>query len=431
MPLCAQAQLQSKICRATEMADHGSIDDFLSSEIDENAVNALVGSLETQLASPAGPQVSKTLADSSYNNNHIGGTTATSSAARPLFLANQIGTQNQKGSVSNNATLNTNVSTSTPKLPNSEILGISSIINSSSTPVVSVGGVSHVNVNNAGMGSNGRTDGQKVATPTIRIVTQSSSPLVPTTNATQFISSGGSVISPATVPIGVTNNVHAVHVSSMGAPAKTNATPASSTIHSLASTIAAEQKSMTVVHNGNAHPIQVTKDRALIPQQSFVVKQEGGATLALKQDGPANQHFIVKQEGVTPTAVHIKPDSVVASIAHSGTLVNTTLKGAVGVSNPSIIVRAQAHHPQPVPVVQQATVVTTQANMTQPMHVVNVSGTQGTPRLASVSPSMIKAGMRVTTPVRITQQPTIAPRQPGPPGSNVSQGFALNAKDFR
>lgn len=394
------------------MADPGSIDDFLSSEIDENAVNALVGSLETQLASPASIQASKTLTDSSYNNNHIGGTTSTSSSVRPLFLANQTVIPSQKGSVSNNSTLNTHASVSTPKLSNAEILGISSIINSSSTPVSGVG-VSHVNVN-TNIGSNGRVDGQKISTPTIRIVTQSSSTPVSSTNTTQFLTSGGGVISQATVPTGVTNNVHAVHVSSMGAVTRTNAT-ASSTIHNIANTIAAEQKPMTVVHNGSAHPIHVMKDRTVtIPQQGFIVKQEGGATLALKQDGThPHQHFIVKPEGGTP--LHIKPDPTGVSVAHSGTLVNTTLKGVAGVSNPSIITVRTHPHPQ------QVAVVTTQANMTQPMQVVNVSGTQGAPRLASVAPSgVVKPGIRVTAPVRISQQPTIAPRQPGPPGSSVS-----------
>ena len=408
------------------MADHGSIDDFLSSEIDENAVNALVGSLETQLASPASTQAPKTLTDSSYNNNHIGGTTSTSTSVRPLFLANQTVIPSQKGSVSNNSTLNTHVSVSTPKLSNAEIIGISSIINSSSTPV-SGGGVSHVNVN-TNIGSNGRVDGQKISTPTIRIVTQPSSTPVSSTNTTQFITSGGGVISQATVPTGVSNNVHAVHVSNMGAVTRTNAT-ASSTIHNIANTIAAEQKPMTVVHNGSAHSIHVMKDRAVtIPQQGFIVKQEGGATLAIKQDGAhPNQHFIVKQEGGAPTAVHLKPDPTGVSVAHSGTLVNTTLKGVAGVSNPSIITVRTHPHPQQVTVVQQPAVVTTQANMTQPMQVVNVSGTQGTPRLASVAASaVVKPGMRVTAPVRITQQPNIAPRQPGPPGSGVSTAWLWN-----
>ncbi|XP_070195793.1 transcription initiation factor TFIID subunit 4-like isoform X2 [Littorina saxatilis] len=387
------------------MADPGSIDDFLSSEIDENAVNALVGSLETQLASPASTQASKPLTDSSYNNNHIGGTTP-SSSVRPHFHSNQTVTPNQKGSVSNSISLNAHSPVSTPKLSNAEILGISSIINSSSTPVCG-GGVSHVNVNTSISSNGSRTDGQKVSTPTIRIVTQSSSTPVSSTNSAQFITSGGGVISQTSVPSGATNNVHAVHVSSMGAVTRTNATAASSTIYNLA-TIAAEQKPHTVVHNGSAHPIQVTKDRAVIPQQGFIVKQEGGATLAIKQEGVhANQQFIVKQEGNTP--VHIKQDP---GVAHSGTLVNTTLKGVAGVSNPSIITVRAHPHPQQVTVVQQPAVVTTQANMTQSMQVVNVSGMQGTPRLANVAPSMGKPGVRVSTPVRITQQPNIAPRQP-------------------
>ncbi|XP_076448738.1 transcription initiation factor TFIID subunit 4-like [Babylonia areolata] len=394
------------------MAEQESIDDFLSSEIDEKAVSALVGSLETQLATPASTQVPKTLSETSFNNNHVGGIAAAST--RTLFLANQTVTPNQKG-LSNNGTLNASTSVSTPKLTNSEILGISSIINSSSTPV-SGAGVSHLNVNTS-INSNGRADGQKISTPTIRIVSQSNSTLVPTTNAT-FITSGGNVISQATVPTGATNNIHAVpHGPSMGTT-RTNATAASSTIYNLANSIAAEQKPVTVVHNGSAHHIQVTKDRAMMPQQGFVVKQEGGTTLALKQDGThTNQHFIVKQEGGAPTAVHIKSDPSIVSVAHSGALVNTTLKGVAGVSNPNIIVRAQPQAQQ-VTVVQQPTVVTTQANMTQPVHVVNVSGTQGTPRLASVAPTVVKTGMRVSTPVRITQQPNIAPRQPGPPGSN-------------
>jgi hypothetical protein len=205
------------------------------------------------------------------------------------------------------------------------------------------------------------------------------------------------VISQTSVPAPVVNNAHAVNV------ARTNVTPAN-TIHNITSSIA-EQKPLTVVHNGSAHGIQVSKDGQVIPQQGLVVKHEGSVV-------GANQ-FMVKQ------AIKAEPNAgVTQSVAHTGALVNTTLKGVVtGGTNPSII----TVRPQHVAVVQQPTSVTTQASLAQPMQVVNVSGVQGVPRLAGISPTVRPAqGLRVNAPVRITQQPTIAPRQPGAAATGVS-----------
>ncbi|CAL1543849.1 unnamed protein product, partial [Lymnaea stagnalis] len=55
------------------MADQGSMDEFLSKEIDQNKVSALVGSLESQLASSTNKESLKIVPGSTYNNNHIAG----------------------------------------------------------------------------------------------------------------------------------------------------------------------------------------------------------------------------------------------------------------------------------------------------------------------------------------------------------------------
>ncbi|XP_052816310.1 transcription initiation factor TFIID subunit 4-like [Mya arenaria] len=108
------------------MADHIPLDDIFHSETDESAVNALVASLESKLASPTNKEQSQSLTNPSINSNHVGNSTSIQSCTG-------IGVQNNNGHLSN-ATGNINNSNSKTVIRDNQIIGINSIHTNSPVP---------------------------------------------------------------------------------------------------------------------------------------------------------------------------------------------------------------------------------------------------------------------------------------------------------
>ncbi|XP_071091950.1 transcription initiation factor TFIID subunit 4-like isoform X1 [Haliotis cracherodii] len=402
------------------MADPGSIDDLLSSEIDETAVSALVGSLESQLASPTNKEPPKTISDASVNNNHIGTSSTNVTSTNPSFVANSTTSAGQKGlPIHNNTALNASFGpTSKSNLSENQILGIASIINSSPVPATT-GGVSLLNVN---------TVNSKAANPShIRIITQPQNNAINPTNTTVVhipASNTGSFMN----SIG-NSNVNSITTSvhgTSGLSATRDNSAASNAIYNLA-TIAAEQKPISVAQNGSPHQQTVQnihrgKDSSVSSSQPFLMKQEPGNGAVKQENNPNSPYIIkqeVKQESMNMQTIHLNvpgthsDSSMLPGGAHlsgaGGNMHNVSISNIKGNASPSVItVRTQPPPHQHVTVVRPS-VVSTQGTSGGPVQIVNVnaSGTRTT--------GMSKGGQRMSNPIRIAaqqpQQISIAPRQ--------------------
>ncbi|KAK3579938.1 hypothetical protein CHS0354_020831 [Potamilus streckersoni] len=140
------------------MAAANPLEDLLSTPIDESAVSALVGSLETRLASPTNKDPPQSLSELSVNSNHIN----TTHSQAPCTETTNI----KSGQFTNSSTIN-NLSLSNAKtcVGGNQVLSNNSFINSHSS--VSANALLHTNVNS-------RNDGKVPnATHAIRIVTHS------------------------------------------------------------------------------------------------------------------------------------------------------------------------------------------------------------------------------------------------------------------
>ena len=383
------------------MSDGGSIDDFLSSEIDENAVNALVGSLETHFATTNSIQLSKNVLVSP-NSNH-----ACSAIIRPYtFLRpNQNAIPQQNGPVSiSMQNIQTFVNT---KSCNAEILGISSILNSSNKPILVSSDRNLSDVNNSlSIASKLCHNGQNVSVCHAAPRMQVSNAALQSSACTLQLSNVGNVLRSSN-PVTLVNNVGLL-VTGTGSARTHVDIPACTAVYNVSEGISSDGKSSTVVHNGTAHTSQLGKDgfvRPLIKQN--IAKHESHSAPVLKQ------HPFTQQYALTQNA--IKQESIIPVLSQVSCFPCT---GSVTQCLPGIIMR---NHPvQSVVVAPRQASVTTQANMSQPVEVINVSGRQAAAKFASIGPiTMVKGGMRIATPVRLSQPHSIAPRQTMPLGSTT------------
>lgn len=126
------------------MATTNSLDDILSTEIDENAVNALVGSLESQLASTTHKDTAHSISDASMNNNHISNASAPVACTSTVFINNFPTSASKNMTIQNNVALNSS-NISHLKTSESQLLGLNSIVSNVNS---SEGGDLSVNANN-------------------------------------------------------------------------------------------------------------------------------------------------------------------------------------------------------------------------------------------------------------------------------------------
>ncbi|BFZ19294.1 hypothetical protein BsWGS_22333 [Bradybaena similaris] len=356
------------------MADRGCIDDFISKAIDQNKVSALVGSLESQLASTTGKESHKTILGSSLNNNHVGIKSSFVNTSLPgapqqhqalnmqsLGGHSQVITLN-KSTYSNSAVMNSSAkgSVSSPQL-----IGLSSIIANSQNRSSSVNftTTSHQNSSSQPL----VTKQLNSISPSVRIVMNNSKPSygVPSnvvhTSAQNFnITSQGAISQPLTkVNIGANNAIHNL------------------------TTVASEHK---VLLNGSTHLQSVQlKDGSVIPQQ------------IMKNDV---NHVVIKRE-----LGDVSSNSVIQGVRQPVSMVSS----GTPITQQNLL---------------QASVGNTMGNSSPSTPVVSAIAT-GVP---SIRPALhIRPGqVRISNPVRV-QQPTLAPRQQTPHTSTLTipQGALL------
>ncbi|KAH9515617.1 transcription initiation factor TFIID subunit 4 [Bulinus truncatus] len=398
------------------MADQGSMDEFLSKEIDQNKVSALVGSLESQLASSTNKDSHKTVPGSTFNNNHISGnasivnasiTSTPSVTVRPqqtVVSMPGLGLQSQAIVSSKILPQNAAIINS---ISNSQIIGISSIINANSlnrtnsnstTTSLPISSISNTPLSSATKYLN--------SSPSIRIVTNNTKPqnsilhTSPVQVSKQFINSAIAQ-----------QNVTTVRPQ-QAATARVNisASGASTAMHNLA-TIAAEQKPLTVLPNGSTHLQNVqNKDGSVITQQ-IIMKNDVNHAVVKRELSP-----LVKSDNpMSNSVIQGLPQNLRQSTPIITTGPQQILKGISQSNNPALVTLRTPHSQQHV--VVRATVATTLANSSPSVQVVNASsaGMPSTLR-PNVAPQM--RPVRITNPVRIGTQPNIAPRQQNPqPGT--------------
>ncbi|XP_041376302.1 transcription initiation factor TFIID subunit 4-like [Gigantopelta aegis] len=396
------------------MADPDSIEDFLSSEIDEYAVNALVGSLESQLASPTNKEPPRTLSDSVVNNNHVDNTStnSTSASSLPLFSQNltNVGAGHKIVSQHNNSALNSPINSDVKvHTTGSQIIGISSI----DSHLTSAGGTHHVNVNtvNAVRGNVVISNKAPNTPHTVHIMGPQHNNAISTGVPNALINAGRYINNIAN------SDVHTVTANSVTSSNQNvtlgaiSGSTASHTMHNLAS-IASEQKPIKNSHNGSPHQQPVV----------YQIKQEPSNVHLNKNDSAPNSPFVMKREvkqehSLNNMTQSSSPGHILPVVTQIGQMVNTTMKQP-GSTNPSVItVRAQAPH-------QQVTVV--RPPQTQIVNLSTVSPAGPRPPGGAYA----KTGQRVVTPIRIAaHQPqiSIAPRQPGATSNTITipSGFQL------
>ncbi|KAK6981907.1 transcription initiation factor TFIID subunit 4 [Biomphalaria glabrata] len=403
-----------EICWSIEMADQGSMDEFLSKEIDQNKVTALVGSLESQLASSTNKDSLKTVPGSTFNNNHISGnasivnapiTSTPSVTVRPqqtVVSVPGLGLQSQAVASSKILPQNAAIINS---ISNSQIIGISSIINANSQNRTSSN--STTPLPNSSISNTPLSSATKFlnSSPSIRIVTNNTKPqnsILHTSpvqvSKQQFINSAISQSVTTVRPQPVTTA--RVNISASGA---------STAMHNLA-TIAAEQKPLTVLPNGSTHLQNVQhKDGSVITQQ-IIMKNEANHTVVKRELSPLVKSDIPMSNSVIQGLQQNMRQSTPIITAGAQQLIKGLSQG----NNPALVALRTPHSQQHV--VVRATVATTLANSSPSVQVVNASAASTPSTLRpNIAPQM--RPVRITNPVRLGTQSNIAPRQQNPPGT--------------
>lgn len=90
------------------MASTKSLEDMLSSDVDESAISALVGSLESQLASPTIHVTSQDISSASVTNNHINNSTVMDTFVNRIHHQTSSSSDGQKHGILNSTQTSTN-----------------------------------------------------------------------------------------------------------------------------------------------------------------------------------------------------------------------------------------------------------------------------------------------------------------------------------
>lgn len=385
------------------MATTNTLDDILSTEIDENAVNALVGSLESQLASTTHKDTAHSISDASMNNNHIGNASAPVACTSTVYLHSIPTSAPKNMTIQNNVALNNaNISHLKASQSESQLLGLNSIVSNVNS---NEGGDLSVNVNSIRRNS-------PVPVNHVRIVSQS-----------QTITNSRNSPSPS-VP-GQLNNVSVASVRS-STPNQVvinngqSVPNVNSNVNSANSAHFNTADHKPVIRSRHNSPLNQISSQDVKPRPSQIVNikheplgsPQTGMLNVKQETGSPSSGFGVKQEHQlaiqpVPGAPHNVPQPNVQLVQG---------KGQVVTGNASVITVRTPGQTHPSQVVMQPQIITTQSSSAQ-MHVVSVSGCTvatrptGTVQMTqgkNMNPRMATASFR-------PQQINIAPR----PGTTV------------
>lgn len=374
------------------MATVKSLEDMLSSEVDESAVTALVGSLESQLASSNIQLTSQDVNTSSVTVNHVNnavlvdgnvtrlldaqkqGVIAVSQAVSLINVGKPtvVGSQITDSSVTSTASNSNNIISTLPgALPASGY--ITQVTGPSQQTFFSPVVCGNISVNRS-------TSNQEIK------VVYTSQSLVSQINSTSTINTRSKTAAAAatTMPNGSPNNLNLMNV-------RTNQTPSLSAIYDLANV--ASQQSPIVTSNTCNSTTTATSS------QVQVTIANGKQVVATKSQPDTK----VSDKNVKVSVSTRSQDTISAP----STIVQTTVMHPVGsnviqVNTPSVVSKGHVTTSQPVSVVSQ--VVTNPSLLTPGVQIVNVNPRLGVSGLATQKTLAPRVMLAATNPVRIAPQ---------------------------
>lgn len=435
---------RAQIAMAQKMATTNSLDQLLSSDVDESVISALVGSLESQLASPTSKDSPQQHPSTSVNNNHIDGAQVENARTTPSQADSQAG--QKPGLIANNSQITLPAANGSKDTgPQSQLVGINSVGGITLASTNSSTGVtllSSVNCSSPVTGNGTNVIGTTNNIPNAKFTTVTNStiksePVEITTNQNlqkHVIVTVGST-NQGTVVLGTTqNSVATGHTQGSGitgqattSSVNTSGTTsiAGSAIYNLAS-IAAEQQPLQVptAQNKNQRTIgQLTVREQLEKQQKDVkpalTSQQGNVNInVVNAVQGSNQQFTVKPEPVQvkqEVKVLNQSQSVVtAAPTQAINIVSSAVKTATLTPNSGVI-----NIPKQMPNQQTMTVVRQQTPQPglPPGSTIQIVNMNSAPRMAgqttasqqkTLAPRVINAPVRIAT---VSQQPQV--RTPG------------------
>ncbi|XP_061189985.1 transcription initiation factor TFIID subunit 4-like isoform X1 [Saccostrea echinata] len=398
------------------MATTNSLDDILSTEIDENAVNALVGSLESQLASTTHKDTAHSISDASMNNNHISNANAPVACTSTVYLHSIPTPASKNMTIQNNVALNNaNISHLKASHSDSQLLGLNSIVSNVNS---SEGGGLSVNANNINRNSPVPVNHVRIVSQSPTITNSRNSPS-PSVQGQLNSVSVANVRSSTPNQVVINNGQNLPNVNSANS-ANFNANDHKPVIRSTHNS-PLNQISSQDVKPGPTQIVNIKHEPVGSPQTGVLsVKQETGSPSS--GFGVKQEHHLAIQP--VPGAPHNVPQPNVQLVQG---------KGPVVTGNPSVITVRTPGQTHPSQVVMQPQLITTQSSSSQ-MHVVSVSGcTVATRPTGTVQMTQGKnINPRMTTAAFRPQQISIAPR-PGttqntialPPGVQIPPGAQI------
>ena len=379
------------------MATADPLDDLLNAVVDGQEISAIVGTLESQLASPTNQEASNQNSTASANSNHVGEgrvgerTSVHSSGAGPN--AGQ-----KPGLVESNSQITLNAANgSKDSITQAQILGLNSVVTSSTHALNSTSaGTVIPNVNHTvTLGHNGNVvSSLKLnAGPNVSIKSESDH--------------ANNLPKPVIVSIGSTNTGTVV-VTSQNCVVQPGVTTNSggSAIYNLAS-VAAEQAPLSVPQNSQVRPQLVVQQAKTVREQlkdknttglnkaQFVVKQEPNKSPQVRPVVTNAQGQIVTVSSSVPQSHNVNASPVGKSPTppSSNVIISNTVTSATNAQT----VQGAVVRPQ----------------VSQNIQVISVN--PGQPRMAGGTPQQRTIAPRVITsaPIRIATPPNqqmVAPR---------------------
>lgn len=351
------------------MATADPLDDLLNAVVDGHEISALVGTLESQLASPTNQEPPSQNSTTSINSNHVGG-----GERQTALVGEGVQTGQKPGLIHNNSQIAVNASNGSKDIiSQAPILGLNSVVNSGSHALNSSVAVSLApNVNHSALHTH---NGNVVP---LKLNTISNAAITSQTGSQPVIVSIGSSVGQ------VTGN------GSSG-----------SAIYNLAS-VAAEQQPLSVPHNAQLQPRTV---REQLERQEKDRISGGSPVPTLKAQ------FVVKQE----PKVQVRPTGHIVTVSSAVPQSQNVELASIKPGTP--IAKTVNSMTNPItPVANAQGVATVRPPTSQNIQVISVN--PGQPRMAGTASQQRTIAPRVitsTTPIRIAaapNQPIVAPRAP-------------------
>ncbi|CAH1780118.1 unnamed protein product [Owenia fusiformis] len=358
------------------MANGNPLEEYLSSDVDESVINALVGSLESQLASPTSKEQPRQKSQLNALPNHIKSELNSIQNQHTSEAGQKTGLNLQNQNHSNSNT----VGTVKTQVPNTQIIGINSVGPGSPSLGVGKAPTPKIIVNSSGVVQRSTS-----SNPISTSVSQQVISVINNTNAQNVVQQ-------------VINSAQRNIANHKNTAASGMAQDNPSAMYGLAA-VAAEQK-----------PMMVPKSETLTPQAVASLAHNPNVSIQNSHQSPSAQ-FVIKSE-TNNSAVPIKVEPT-GRVTPQQTVVNiVSTRSSTPVSTGAIV---NTFTPSP----QTVTIVRTQAPANSQQIVVNTGRSQQ----KTIAPRMVTAQqqhrMVSSGPVRIASSPQqiIAPRLPGNPVS--------------